>query len=313
VLTAILNVNKPRDWTSFDVVKFIRGRCGEKRVGHAGTLDPAATGVLPVLIGQATRLTEYLVDSTKEYVADIELGIVTDTYDAEGTVIRRSDASSVSEADVRQSLSAFLGEILQAPPVYSAIKRDGVPLYKRARRGEDVRAEPRPVKVEKLEVISYVAPRLQVRIVCGKGFYVRSLAYDLGEALGVGGTLTGLLRSRVGSFRVEDAVDMETLRSEFEDESWRERIVAPDEVLLRWRAAILGKDSTQDLLHGRDTSLRPAAGVSVVPGDLCRAYGDKGDFLAILRYREADAWRPEKVFAQPQADQLAILDSESEI
>lgn len=296
MLSGILNVNKPPDWTSFDVVRFIRGRCGEKRVGHAGTLDPAATGVLPVLIGHATRLTEYLVDTSKEYVADIELGVVTDTYDAEGEVVSRSDASSVSEADVRQTLSAFQGEIQQAPPVYSAIKRDGVPLYKRARRGEDVRAEPRPVRVDRLDIISHMTPNLRLRVVCGKGFYVRSLAFDLGVVLGVGGTLTGLVRSRVGGFRIEDAVDIETLRVEFEDGSWHERLLAPDEVLLGWRAAILGETGTEDLLHGRETAIRPASGVAVATDDLCRAYSDTGDFLAVLRCREADVWRPEKVF-----------------
>lgn len=297
-LSAILNVNKPPDWTSFDVVRFIRGRCGEKRVGHAGTLDPAATGVLPVLIGQATRLTEYLVDTTKEYLADIELGIATDTYDAQGEVVSRADASSILEDDVREALTAFRGEIMQAPPVYSAIKREGVPLYKRARRGEDVRAEPRPVRAEELDIISYAAPNLRLRIVCGKGFYVRSLAHDLGAALGVGGRLSGLVRSRVGTFRVEDAVDIETLRSEFADGTWRDRLIAPDEVLLTWRAAILAENTKQDLLHGRETAVRAATGVSVAAGDLCRAYSDSGDFLAVLRCREPDRWRPEKVFGR---------------
>ena len=298
-LSAILNVNKPPDWTSFDVVRFIRGRCGEKRVGHAGTLDPAATGVLPILIGQATRLTEYLVDTTKEYVADIELGVVTDTYDAQGEVVSRADASEITEAAVRDALAVFRGDIMQAPPIYSAIKRQGVPLYKRARRGEDVRAEPRPVRVYQLDIISYTAPNLRLRIICGKGFYVRSLAHDLGAALGVGGSLSGLVRSRVGAFRVEDAVDIDTLRAEFEDGTWPERLVAPDEVLLTWRAAILGEDATQDLLHGRETALRPATGVYIAPGDLCRAYSDAGDFLAVLRCEQPDRWRPEKVFVQP--------------
>ncbi len=301
MLSGILNVNKPPDWTSFDVVGFIRGRCGERRVGHAGTLDPAATGVLPVLIGHATRLTEYLVDTTKTYIATIELGVTTDTYDAKGEVISRADASAITETAVREALAAFVGEIEQAPPIYSAIKRDGVPLYKRARRGEDVRTEPRPVRVDELDIISYAAPLLQLRIVCHKGFYVRSLAYDLGAKLGVGGTLTGLIRSRVGSFRIEDAVDIETLRGEFENETWLDRLMAPDEVLLGWRAAILGAANTQNLLHGRVTPLDMSHGVSLAPGDLCRAYSDDGDFLAILRFKEANVWRPEKVFAQAQS------------
>jgi tRNA pseudouridine55 synthase len=296
-LSGILNVDKPLSWTSFDVVRFVRGHSRQKRVGHAGTLDPAASGVLPLLVGRATRLTEYLVDTTKEYVAEVELGVVTDTYDAEGEVVAHADASSVSEAAVRDALEAFRGEIMQAPPVYSAIKREGVPLYKRARRGEDVRAEPRRVRVQELDIISYAAPNLQLRIVCGKGFYVRSLAHDLGSALGVGGRLTGLVRRRVGGFRIEDAVGIETLREEFEDGTWTDRLIAPDEVLLTWRAAILGDEGAQNLLHGRVTAIQAAEGIDVAPGDLCRAYSHTGDFLAILRCQDATTWRPEKVFA----------------
>ena len=137
-ISGILNVDKPAGWTSFDVVRFVRGRCGERRVGHAGTLDPAATGVLPVLIGRATRLTEYLVDATKAYDATVELGVATDTYDAEGEVVARADASGVALSQVEDGLQAFRGDSLQTPPIYSALKRDGVPLYKRARRGETI-------------------------------------------------------------------------------------------------------------------------------------------------------------------------------
>ncbi len=312
MLSAILNVNKPRGWTSFDVVRFVRGRCGERRVGHAGTLDPAATGVLPVLIGQATRLTEYLFDATKTYEATIELGVVTDTYDAEGDVVSRTDAAGVTESELRGALGAFTGEIMQAPPVYSALKQDGVPLYKRARRGEEVRTVPRPVRVEQLDITRWEPPLLDLRVVCGKGFYVRSLAHDLGASLGVGGSLSGLVRSRVGSFRLEDAVDIETLRAEFESGAWRDRLIAPDEVLLSWRAAILGRQNAKRLLHGLDATIQPSAGVTTASGDLCRAYGDAGDFLAVLRCRGSDTWRPEKVFAQPVAGYSAILDLDSE-
>jgi tRNA pseudouridine55 synthase len=143
----------------------------------------------------------------------------------------------------------------------------------------------------------YDAPNLQLRIVCGKGFYVRSLAHDLGAALGVGGALKNLVRSRVGSFRIQDAVDIETLRSEFDDGIWIDRLIAPDEILLHWHAAILGDAGGQDVLNGRDTALQPAEGVEIVPGDVCRAYTESGDFLAILRCEELNRWRPEKVFA----------------
>lgn len=295
--SGILNLNKPPGWTSFDLVRFLRGRCGEKRVGHAGTLDPAATGVLPVLLGQATRLTEYLVDATKEYVATIELGVTTDTFDTEGEVLSRADASGISEDAVREALAAFRGEILQAPPAYSAVKREGVAAYKRARRGEEFRPEARPVRAEEIDITEMDSPKVKLRIVCGKGFYVRSLAHDLGAALGVGGTLGHLVRTRVGSFHLEEAINIDTLRAEFEDGSWTERLLAPDEVLLGWRAAILGPVNRRNLVHGREAHLEPVPGVAVAPGDFCRAYSDTGDFLAILRCQGDNVWRPEKVLA----------------
>jgi tRNA pseudouridine55 synthase len=300
VVSGILNVDKPRGWTSFDVVKFVRGRCGERRVGHAGTLDPAATGVLPVMIGQATRLTEYLVDATKTYDATIELGVETDTYDAEGDVVSRRDASGVSETDVREALEAFRGEIMQSPPVYSALKQEGVPLYKRARRGETVRAAPRSVRVDELDIMAYEAPVLRLRVTCGKGFYVRSLAHELGEALGAGGSLTGLVRTRVGTFRIEDAVDIETLRGELATGDWRQRLWSADEVLLGWRAAILGEENAGRVAKGQGPRIQHLPGVTVAIGERCRAYDEGGGFLAILRHESAGSWRPEKVFASSE-------------
>jgi tRNA pseudouridine55 synthase len=297
-MTGILNINKPAGWTSFDAVKFVRSRCGERRVGHAGTLDPAATGVLPVLIGQATRVTEYLVDATKAYLATIELGIETDTYDAEGDVIRRTDASGVTLSDVERALPSFLGEQEQRPPLYSALKRDGVPLYKRARAGEAVAVEPRRVRTDKLEILAFESPRLRLLIECGKGFYVRSLAHDLGHSLGVGGTLVELVRSRVGPFLLEDAVDLVTLRSEFETDGWQERLFAQDEVLLHRRAAILGSENQRRLLQGQSVRLAPEATVNpALPGELCRAYSVEGDFLAVVNHSAPGELSPAKVFA----------------
>jgi tRNA pseudouridine55 synthase len=295
-MPGILIVNKPAGWTSFDVVKYVRGRCGEKRVGHAGTLDPAATGVLPLLLGSATRLTEYLVDTTKTYEATIELGTVTDTYDADGEVLSRTDASGITRQAIEAALEAFRGEIMQAPPAYSAIKRAGVPLYRMARRGEEVTLEPRPVFVESVDMIEYEAPELRLRVSCGKGFYVRSLAHDLGAALGVGGCLTNLVRTRVGSFAIEEAVGMDTLRTELESGAWRHRIWAPDEVLLSWRATILGDENATRLRNGLNALVIPRDGVEVGEGDVCRAYTADGDFLAVMRALDGERWRPEKVF-----------------
>ena len=295
-MDGILNVDKPAGWTSFDVVNFIRSRSRVRRVGHAGTLDPAATGVLPVLLGRATRLTEYLVDATKTYVARIELGVETDTYDAVGEVVARQDASSVTLSDVERAIAPFRGEFEQVPPAYSAIKRQGVPLYKLARKGEQVEVEPRRVRVDQLDIKSYAAPYLELEIDCSKGFYVRSLAHDIGARLGVGGTLTGLVRTRVGSFRLEDAVGLEALTSEIGAGTWQERLYAPDEVILNWQAAIVGESNEQRIGRGQSVAVESGPGLAVATGERCRAYSAGGEFLAVLSAAGGGEWRPEKVF-----------------
>ena len=295
-LSGILNVDKPAGWTSFDVVRFVRGRCGERRVGHAGTLDPAATGVLPVLIGQATRLAQYLVDATKAYEATIELGVATDTYDAEGDVVARADASHVTRAKVEAALDVFRGDFLQTPPVYSALKRDGVPLYKRARRGETIAVEPRPVRVDELYITAWDPPVLGLHVECAKGFYVRSLAHDLGAALGAGGMLAALQRSRVGAFRIEDAVTPDSLRSGFEARDWQRHLYAPDEVLLHWRAAILRAENALRLRNGQPVRVEPLASPPTALDALCRAYTTAGDFVGIARVSDRETLVPEKMF-----------------
>src|SRR5687767_11858034 len=179
-LSGILVVDKPAGWTSFDVVAFVRRRSGVKRVGHAGTLDPAATGVLTLLLGTATRLTEYLVDAGKAYRATVELGVETDTYDRDGTIVAERDASAITRAQIDAALAQFRGEVWQVPPVYSAIKRAGEASYKAARRGDDVTMVPRLVRIDDITVVDYEAPFLALDVSCGKGFYVRSLAHDLG-------------------------------------------------------------------------------------------------------------------------------------
>jgi tRNA pseudouridine55 synthase len=290
-ISGILVVDKPLEWTSFDVVAFVRRRSRVKRVGHAGTLDPAATGVLTLLMGTATRLTEYLVDAGKAYRAVVELGVETDTYDRDGSVVAEQDASAVTRVQIDAALAQFRGEVWQVPPVFSAIKRAGEASYKAARRGDDVTMAPRRVRVDDVAVVSYEPPFLTLDVECGKGFYVRSLAHDLGAALGVGATLAGLRRTRVGAFRVEDAPDLETLRVELEDGTWTRRLWAPDEVLLGLRAAVVGDDGRGRLLHGIDPRIDGAG----AEDERCRAYDASGQFLAVLR-REGERWRPEKVF-----------------
>jgi tRNA pseudouridine55 synthase len=294
----LLIVDKPAGWTSSDVVGYVRKRARVKRVGHAGTLDPAATGVLPLALGQSTRLLEYLSDATKSYVAEITLGVTTNTYDTDGEVLSTNDASGVNIADVETALKQFRGEIDQVPPAFSALKRNGVPLYKLARRGEIVEVEPRRVRIDRLELLGFEPPVLRLEIDCSKGFYVRSLAHDLGAVLGAGGMLSGLQRTRVGGFELEHAVSLETFTGELEDGGWTERLIAGDEVLLNWQAAILAQDQASRLTHGLSIDLEDAA---AKPAERCRAYTEEGDFLAVLQRVDSLTWRPAKVFGTVQA------------
>ncbi|MDE6534688.1 MAG: tRNA pseudouridine(55) synthase TruB [Muribaculaceae bacterium] len=208
----ILRVDKPLHWTSFDVVKRIRGvlrrRHGIKRfkVGHAGTLDPLATGVMLVCTGRATKLINELQSGRKEYVATIRLGATTPSHDLETAIDSETPTDHLTEADVRKALEKFVGVIEQVPPVFSAVKIDGKRAYKFARRGEAPELKSKPVEISELELLSCRLPEVKVRVLCGKGTYIRSLARDLGTELGVGGHLTALRRTRVGDTSIYDCV-----------------------------------------------------------------------------------------------------------
>ena len=186
-MDGILNIRKPSGPTSFSVVARIRKLVDESKAGHGGTLDPLASGVLPVFLGQATRLTEYLMEYPKTYRAEIELGVDTDSYDAEGTVTKTSDASGINLQDVTDALQRFRGEIRQTPPMFSALKYEGQPLYKLARQGQSVEISSRPASIYRLDIVSFKLPFVTLDVECSKGTYIRSLAHDLGVALGCGG------------------------------------------------------------------------------------------------------------------------------
>ena len=208
-LSGFLNIDKPPEMTSFDVVRVLRRAARIRRVGHAGTLDRPATGVLPVALGPSTRLIDSLVDARKRYRATVTLGVTTDTYDAAGEVQASCDASGVTCADVEDALEAFRGKLQQTPPAFSAVKLDGERAWRAARRGEQPKLEPRPVTVYQLTLTACEPPALEIEVECSKGFYMRSLAHELGEALGVGGHLGSLSRTAVGPFRLDDAVTLD--------------------------------------------------------------------------------------------------------
>ncbi len=324
MMDGIFNLYKPVGMTSHDVVARVRRLTHQKRVGHAGTLDPAASGVLPICLGQATRVVEYLSEGGKSYRATIVFGVVTDTYDAEGEVVRSAPVHLTRE-EIEAALLTFLGQQMQMPPLYSAIKKDGQPLYKLARAGVEVERQPRPVVITRLEVLEWQSPVLTLEVECSKGTYIRSLAYDLGERLGCGAHLGGLIRLRSGPFTLEESLTLEELAQALADGSWVDSVFAPDEALLQCGAVIVGPGNEQRILQGSALRLVPgpempvslgAGPVEAVPvgvsgGDeeaegradeqvrepLLRAYTVDGRFLALLRWQaDAGAWHPQKVF-----------------
>ena len=212
-MEGILLVDKPRDHTSHDVVARLRGKLKMKRIGHAGTLDPMATGLLVILVGKATKVSQYLVGLDKEYEGTIELGKVTDTQDADGEVMETRPVPPLTDADVQATVKTFLGDQYQMPPMYSAIKIAGVPLYKSARKGEEIEREPRFIRVMSWDVLRFASPQIDFRLSCTKGTYVRTLAHDLGAKLGCGAHLSALRRTATDKFKVGQALTLEQIQA----------------------------------------------------------------------------------------------------
>lgn len=282
-----LNVNKPPEMTSHDVVAKVRRELGVKRVGHAGTLDPMATGVLVICMGAATRLSEYVMQSSKRYRAVVHLGVTTDTYDAEGVVQQERDATAVRRDDVVRELTAFLGNIEQVPPMYSAIKQSGRKLYELARAGQTVEREVRRVEIERLDMVDWSPPQFTLDVVCSAGTYIRSLAHDLGEVLGVGAHLAGLVRIASGHFALDSAVSLETLLA---SSNWQQYLVPVERALADWPVVRLDATDVSHIKHGRSIS-----DDSTVGEQLALAFTPDGEFVAVLRAK-AGRWQPEKVF-----------------
>jgi len=308
-MDGILNINKPCGETSFSVVARVRRLSGERCVGHAGTLDPEATGVLPVCLGRGTRVIEFLTEATKAYRAQIELGVATDTYDASGKVTQRGDPSGVGREQLESTLASFCGLIQQIPPMYSAVKYGGKRLYQLARAGIEVERKSRSTRIYGLELVDWQSPVVTIEVVCGKGTYIRSLAHDLGQALGCGANLKSLVRLRYGVFDIEDAVSLPQLEDAFRYGYWQRYIYPIDIVLLQW-AAMIVTDETGRLIRngcpfvlGNYGSSRETACPKQPPITLpslesrCRVYTLDGCFLGVLRFNpERGQWQPEKVF-----------------
>lgn len=243
----VLIVNKPDGWTSHDVVGRVRAVLGIQKVGHAGTLDPHATGVLPILIGKGTKIAQYLLDWDKEYAAVLHLGQATDTQDASGAVLEEKSCDSISEDDVRSAFMSFRGPIQQVPPMYSAVKVGGQPLYKKARKGQTVERQAKTVVIHDLEIQNMSIPDVSFRVACSKGTYVRTICADIGDRLGVGGHLKWLQRRRVGPLHLEQALNMESLTDASQaQEAW----LSLDQALEQFPAVVVNGDDSRKVLHG---------------------------------------------------------------
>ena len=291
-MDGILTINKATGMTSHDVVARIRKLLKQKRVGHAGTLDPAASGVLPICIGQGTRVAEYLSESGKAYQAEILFGIVTDTYDSEGTVVCTTDAANLTLTQIEALLPQFLGKQMQLPPLYSAIKLQGQPAYKRIRAGEEITLEARPVELYQLQILDWQPPRLTLSIACSKGTYIRSLAYDLGERLGYGAHLSALVRTRSGPFTLSESVTLEQIATAIEQGTIAQLVWPVDTALQHYPALHLDAATVERVLHGSTFRCeeQPSA-------ELARVYDTQGRFLAIATWdTEHQLWQPKKVF-----------------
>jgi tRNA pseudouridine55 synthase len=273
--SGVLVVDKGCGATSFDAVAVARRRLGVRRVGHAGTLDPDATGVLPILIGEATKLTPYLVDQDKEYRATIRFGMTTDTHDVSGRVRSESPVADLSVSRLEGACRPFIGRIKQVPPMYSAIHHEGRRLYELAREGIEVERAPREVSVRSIAVEGIAGARATIRVVCGKGTYVRVLAADIGTALGCGGAVENLVRCRVGSFRVDEAVPWSELTTGGSD-LWS-RVQPPETALAGWAAVRLDDHGAATFVNGQPASVVPAA----AGGGFVRVHGVSGLLLGV--------------------------------
>ncbi len=318
-MDGILNLNKPKGWTSHDVVAHVRRLTRIRRVGHAGTLDPMATGVLLVCLGRATRIAEYLVAGRKRYRAVLRLGISTDSHDADGQVTATAPVT-VHRAEVAKVLSDFLGSIEQLPPMVSALKRDGQPLYKWARRGITVERAARPVEIYELTLTDWDPPSLTVELTCSAGTYVRALARDLGDELGCGAHLTALTRLASGDFTLSKAVRLEQFAAAVtasdshpakephglsqaqkgagkETLAWHQLVMPIDTGLKHFPACTLSAQESQRVRSGQPL---PSELVKAPRDQLCRAYAANDTdqrLLALLRFDDdAELWRPHKVF-----------------
>ena len=274
----ILIIDKPAGWTSMDVCAKLRGMFHEKRVGHAGTLDPMATGVLPVFIGRATRAVQFAAESDKEYIAGLKLGVVTNTQDTTGEILEERPVDVTSER-LWAVLGQFTGDILQVPPMYSAIKINGKKLYELARKGREVERKPRPVTICALGLLGWpdAGEDFSLRVACSKGTYVRTLCHDIGQALGCGGCMSSLRRVKAAGFTLDDSVTLEAVQAAVDRGEGESLLLPVDEYFARngWKASVTVRPAAEKVLRNGGQVATPGMEME------CRVYSESGEFLGL--------------------------------
>ncbi len=297
-VNGFLNFYKPAGITSMEALRQIKRITGQRqKVGHGGTMDPLARGVLPICFGQATRLMDYIVDGTKRYLLEMRLGATSVTYDSEGEITEAGDPGGITTDLLAQALKPFVGVIWQQPPMYSAVKVKGQRLYKLARAGMEVEREAREVEIFDIRITEFAVPSVTLEVECGRGVYMRSLAHDLGLALGCGAYVTDLERRLCGGFSAADGVTLEALEAAAaEPDGWQQYLLSVDVPLRSLKAIRVNRHGEESLRHGQSIS---AGRMSLDAGYLerFRAYNSEGRFLALVKHDPAtNAWQPIKVF-----------------
>lgn len=273
-MNGVIIINKPQDWTSHDVVGRLRGIFRERRIGHGGTLDPMATGVLPVFVGRATRAVEFCENYEKEYVAGIKFGITTDTQDITGSILSSND-KKISREELESVLPEFKGELEQIPPMYSAVKIGGKKLYELARKGVEVERKPRKITIKEIEIAGESDGDFLIRFVCSKGTYIRTLCNDIGERLGCGAVMSSLVRVRAGAFTLDGAVSIEKVSNAAENGGCEHLLMPVDGLFSAYDRADIDEKQEKRCRNGGDFE------INVGHDGLYRVYGADGSFLML--------------------------------
>lgn len=284
----MINVYKEKGFTSHDVVAKLRGICKQRKIGHTGTLDPDAVGVLPVCLGAATRLCDMLTDKDKEYIAVLRLGTVTDTQDISGKILEEREVH-VSKEAVEEAVFSFAGDQLQVPPMYSALKVNGKKLYELAREGKEVERAARPITIYEIEILEENMPEFTIRVSCSKGTYIRTLCHDIGQKLGCGAVMVSLKRTKAGNFDIEGAYTLSQLQELSDEEKLSEVLVPVEKVFENLPAVTVREDAVKALLNGNQLRKEEIQNVTkeAVMAEGVRVYSHEQKFYGIYRYESA--------------------------